>query len=100
MASAAPIMDSADRTERVAGGLATPPAANRPLLSDSVLRAFARAGWTCLSVGLFAGIWEFLWLIGWADPRLLPPPHVFLSSFAEQAKFFNTATRWTIGVSG
>ncbi|WP_207762097.1 ABC transporter permease [Arboricoccus pini] len=54
--------------------------------------------WTCLSIAFFAGIWEFLWYIGWADPRLLPPPHIFLGNFAEQAQFFNTAERWTIGV--
>ena len=73
--------------------------------------AFARSGaarwtremlprvfWTCVSIGFFAGIWEFLWYIGWADARLLPPPHIFLGDFAEQAKFFNTAERWQIGV--
>jgi len=32
-----------------------------------------------------------------ADPKLLPPPHIFLGNIAEQAKFFNTATRWQIG---
>ncbi len=55
--------------------------------------------WGCLSIGLFAGIWEFLWLIGWADPKLLPPPHIFLGSIVEQGKFFNTATRWQVGKS-
>ena len=38
-------------------------------------------------------------MIGLADPRLLPPPHVFLSDFAGQAKFFNTASRWSIGIN-
>ena len=33
-----------------------------------------------------------------ADPKLLPPPHVFLGAAGEQAKFFNTAQRWAIGV--
>ncbi|MGV6805295.1 MAG: ABC transporter permease [Ruegeria sp.] len=55
-------------------------------------------GWTIVSVGLFALIWEFLWLVGLADPKLLPPPHVFLGNIAEQAQFFNTAQRWQIGV--
>ena len=55
--------------------------------------------WGCLSVGLFAGIWELCWALGWADPKLLPPPHIFLSNFAEQGRFFNTATRWQIGNS-
>jgi NitT/TauT family transport system permease protein len=55
-------------------------------------------GWTVASVGLFAAIWELLWLIGWADPKLLPPPHVFLGDVPEQAKFFNTVHRWQMGV--
>jgi NitT/TauT family transport system permease protein len=55
-------------------------------------------GWGLLSVGLFAGLWEFLWYIGVADQRLLPPPHIFLGDFAGQAKNFNSAKRWEIGV--
>src|SRR5436305_7273747 len=55
-------------------------------------------GWGLLSVALFAGLWEFLWYIGAADQRLLPPPHMFLGDFAGQAKNFNTAKRWEIGV--
>jgi len=58
-----------------------------------------RLGWTLLSIGTFAAIWEVCWLIGLADPRLLPPPHVFLSDFSGQAKFFNTASRWSIGIN-
>jgi NitT/TauT family transport system permease protein len=46
---------------------------------------------------LFAGIWELCWALGWADEKLLPPPHIFLSNFAEQGKYFNTATRWQVG---
>jgi len=56
-------------------------------------------GWTIVSVGSFALLWEFLWAIGLTDPKLLPPPHIFLGDFADQAKFFNTAQRWQIGVS-
>ena len=59
----------------------------------------SKVWWTCLSVGLFAGIWELCWAMGWADPQLLPPPHIFLSNFGEQGKFFNTATRWQVGNS-
>ena len=55
--------------------------------------------WTLLSIGTFAAIWELCWLAGLADPKLLPPPHIFLGDFAGQAKFFNTATRWSIGVN-
>ncbi len=58
-----------------------------------------RIGWTLLSVGFFAGLWELLWALGISDPRLLPPPHVFLGHLAEQARFFNTAQRWQIGVA-
>ena len=57
-----------------------------------------KLGWGLLSVGLFVGLWEFLWYIGVADQRLLPPPHIFLGDFAGQAKNFNTAKRWEIGV--
>jgi NitT/TauT family transport system permease protein len=53
--------------------------------------------WTAASIGLFASLWEVLWAIGWADPKLLPPPHVFIGSIADQAKFFNTVNRWQIG---
>jgi NitT/TauT family transport system permease protein len=49
--------------------------------------------WTVFSVGLFTAICEFLWYVEWADPRLLPPPHVFLGDLTSQARFFNTAQR-------
>jgi NitT/TauT family transport system permease protein len=71
------------------------------LLADwpAVSRAVAKLLWTCASVGLFAGLWELCWLFGWADAKLLPPPHIFVGSIASQAKFFNTATRWSIGTA-
>jgi NitT/TauT family transport system permease protein len=69
------------------------PRAKRPLQS-TILR---QLGWTAASISLFAAIWELLWLIGWADPKLLPPPHVFLGDIPEQAQFFNTVRRWQIG---
>ena len=62
-------------------------------------RIIRQLGWTLASVGLFVAIWELLWLIGWADPKLLPPPHVFLGDIPQQAKFFNTVHRWQIGVA-
>jgi NitT/TauT family transport system permease protein len=53
--------------------------------------------WAVASIGLFAGIWEALWALGWANPKLLPPPHIFIGGIADQAKFFNTVNRWQIG---
>lgn len=47
------------------------------------------AFWWMLSVSIFAGIWEFCWYVGWADPLLMPPPHIFLSNLPEQFKFFD-----------
>ncbi len=82
-----------------AGASSRPAAVDRLFASMSGEGAIAKILWGCLSVGLFAGIWEFLWAIGWADPKLLPPPHIFIGSIAEQGKFFNTATRWQVGRS-
>jgi NitT/TauT family transport system permease protein len=86
----------------LAGVAGRPAAASRPRLEGTVARALApwlaKAFWTCVSIGFFAGIWEICWYFGWADARLLPPPHVFLGHFAEQARYFNTAQRWQIGV--
>ena len=53
--------------------------------------------WGVASIGCFAGVWEILWAVGWADAKLLPPPHIFLGSIADQAKFFNTVSRWQVG---
>lgn len=49
----------------------------------------ASAGWALASVGLFVGIWEAAWALGWADPLLLPPPHLFLANLGEQFRFFD-----------
>jgi len=56
-----------------------------------------KVGWAVVSIGMFCAIWEALWAVGWADPRRLPPPHVFLGNIAGQAKFFNTISRWQVG---
>jgi NitT/TauT family transport system permease protein len=85
-------------TEQGAGGARHGAAAPRRAAGRAWL-LLQRLGWTLLSIGTFAAIWELCWLIGLADPRLLPPPHVFLSDFAGQAKFFNTASRWSIGIN-
>jgi len=42
-------------------------------------------------VGIFFGIWEFCWWRGYADPLMLPPPHLFLANLTEQFKFFDPA---------
>lgn len=49
--------------------------------------------WGLASVGLFAGIWELCWALGWVNPMLLPPPHIFLNDFLAQGRFFDRATR-------
>jgi len=87
------------RSETEGGRRIGLPVSAKRLLPERVHDMLVQTGWTLLSVGLFAGIWEFCWAVGLADPKLLPPPHIFLGDFAEQAKFFNTATRWSIGVN-
>lgn len=80
-------------------GVGAPAAAPRATALSPALRSgLARVGWTVVSVGLFVCLWELAWLFGIADPRLLPPPHIFLGNIPDQARFFNTATRWQIGV--
>jgi NitT/TauT family transport system permease protein len=58
----------------------------------SMLQAAAeRALWWVASVGIFVAIWEFCWWRGYADPLMLPPPHLFLANLPEQFKFFDPA---------
>ena len=45
--------------------------------------------WTLLSLSIFVGLWEFAWWWGWANPILLPPPHIFLSNLSDQFRFFD-----------
>jgi NitT/TauT family transport system permease protein len=82
-----------------AAGPSRPAAVTRFFASMAGLDWLSKVWWTCLSISLFAGLWELCWALGWADPKLLPPPHIFLGNIAEQAKFFNTATRWQVGQS-
>ncbi len=49
--------------------------------------------WWVASVALFAGIWEFCWYMGWANPMLLPPPHIFLQDILLAGKLFDKSTR-------
>jgi NitT/TauT family transport system permease protein len=54
-------------------------------------RILTEAGWWAASIGLFVGIWELAWAVGWADPRVLPPPHLFLGDLPAQAQYFDTS---------
>lgn len=60
----------------------------------------AAVGWTVLSLALFAGLWELAWLFGLVNPRLLPPPHIFLQNITEQANFFVAQDPSTPGYIG
>lgn len=53
----------------------------------------AAATWWVASVALFAGIWEFCWYMNWANPMLLPPPHMFLEDILRAGKLFDKSTR-------
>lgn len=87
-----------DIAER-AGAVGAPAATATAWLSPGMRASLARIGWAAVSIGLFVGIWELCWATGISDPKLLPPPHVFLANIPDQARFFNTATRWQIGVN-
>ncbi len=84
-------------TGKRAGGAPTSPAGASSRFMELWRHYAPQVAWTVISVSMFAAIWEVLWLVGLADPKLLPPPHVFMSDIAQQAKFFNTAQRWEIG---
>ena len=58
------------------------------------LSKFATAAvWWIASVAFFAGLWEFCWYMGWANPMLLPPPHMFLQDILLVGKLFDKSTR-------
>jgi NitT/TauT family transport system permease protein len=100
MATLASVSERQDGSVSQAGGPRAPPARRRrSALAAAIATGAQRLFWTLVSIGVFAAIWELCWFTGIADSKLLPPPHIFLGDFAEQAKFFNTATRWSIGVN-
>lgn len=70
---------------------AAPPAVKPP--SSKLRRRLATAGWWIASVSIFVGVWELCWLVGWVDPLMMPPPHIFLSNIADQFKFFDAGSR-------
>ncbi len=87
--SALPLGDSTPAVTGVPGPH-QPQSADRAM--PSVLRAWAeRSLWWVASVGIFVGIWEFCWWRGYADPLMLPPPHLFLADLPEQFRFFDPA---------
>jgi len=56
-------------------------------------RTLSSIGWSLLSLGLFAGLWEALWALGWINPLLLPPPHMFFSDLGRTLTFFDHEAR-------
>jgi NitT/TauT family transport system permease protein len=56
-------------------------------------KIMAVAAWWVASLTLFAGIWEFCWYMTWANPMLMPPPHIFLQDFLLVGKLFDKSTR-------
>lgn len=54
---------------------------------------WAKVFWWFASIGLFVGFWEFCWAVGWADPRLLPPPHVFLGDLRGVFRLYDRTIR-------
>jgi NitT/TauT family transport system permease protein len=101
MATLASVSERPSGTVGQVGGAFAPPATprRRSAFAARIPASVQRLWWTLVSIGTFTVIWELCWLSGLADPKLLPPPHIFLGNIAEQAKFFNTATRWTIGTA-
>lgn len=60
-----------------------------PATRNKALAWVQRTLWWFASVGTFVAIWEFCWWRGYADPLMLPPPHLFLANLPEQFKFFD-----------
>ena len=56
-------------------------------------RAAASVAWWIASVALFVAIWEFCWYMRWANPMLMPPPHIFLQDILLVGKLFDKSTR-------
>ena len=72
-----------------AGGLPV----SRPFFSRKTRERLATFGWTFVSIGLFALIWEALWYFEMVNPLLLPPPHLFLQDIPGTLKFFDRSNK-------
>ena len=59
------------------------------LKNSKIKHYFSTVLWTLTSIAIFVGLWEFAWWQGWANPILLPPPHIFLSNLSDQFRFFD-----------
>jgi NitT/TauT family transport system permease protein len=70
----------------------------RPSIPPKLRRYGASIGWGIASIGLFTAIWEILWAVGWANPLLLPPPHLFLQDIPTTLGYF--AQKNVIGSRG
>lgn len=73
-------------------------ASARPSIPPKLRRYGASIGWGIASIGLFTAIWEILWAVGWANPLLLPPPHLFLQDIPTTLGYF--AQKNVIGSRG
>jgi NitT/TauT family transport system permease protein len=71
-----------------------------PATLTKALATLQRALWWMASVGSFIALWEFCWWRGWADPLMLPPPHLFLANLPEQFRFFDPAGARSLNEEG
>ena len=68
-------------------------ATSRKAPKTRLSRLATAAAWSIVSVALFTGIWEFCWYMRWANPMLLPPPHMFLQDVLYVGRLFDKSTR-------
>ena len=68
-------------------------ASNGKAHSRGLPKSMAAVAWWIASVALFVAIWEFCWYMRWANPMLMPPPHIFLQDILLVGKLFDKSTR-------
>jgi NitT/TauT family transport system permease protein len=76
-----------------AAGPAPQQAPAKPGLSRKARERLAAVGWSIVSIGLFALIWEALWYFDLVNPLLLPPPHLFLQDIPGTLQFFDRSNK-------